>query len=64
MTDQEERTRIAADLLQIHAAAVKHRVRSMTPYQRATLTSRIDGVIAWVREYEKTEEEMNDAFPR
>ncbi len=53
--DQEERTRIAADLLQCKPEEVQQKVRGMSSGGRRYLTTRIDGVIAWLADYEAAE---------
>jgi len=65
MSDQEERTRIAADLLRIDPQKtpdvpreVQRRVRAMNQDERAALTDRIDGVREWVADYELKEIQM------
>lgn len=59
MTEQEERTRIAAGLLQCKPEDVQPAVRVMNRNERADLTNRIDGVLEWVADYELAELHIN-----
>ena len=54
-TEKHERSRIAAGLLQCEPHDVQAHVRVMTKEEREALSGRIDGVIAWVAEYDRAD---------
>lgn len=65
--DRLTRERIAADLLLVDRtktpdvpAELQRRLRAMTPAERRALTERIDGVLAWLADYEAEEARINE----